>query len=87
MNHQPPNRMAMPETRKQGRPPASQPPQPEVEAPPVMVDDAILPCKCPNCGRGMQPRVVRRRPTGERDCTCALCGQAFIYRPATVRTA
>ena len=81
----PQNRMADPEKRGQGRPPKSEPRLPSVEAEPMVIPDTVMTCTCPRCGRGQQPKVVRRRPTGERDCTCSLCGRQFVYTPATIR--
>ncbi len=51
----------------------------------MVVPDVVMPCRCPNCGRGMQPKTLRRRTNGERDCACSLCGKGFVYAPATVR--
>ena len=83
----PQNRMAEPQARGRGRPSNSEVSdrQPAVEAQMVVVPDNVLPCICPKCGRGMQPRVIRKRPDGVRDCTCALCGKEFEYTPATIR--
>ncbi len=70
--------------RTPGRPANS--PTPEVvEAPPVMVEDAILPHHCPFCGRGQTPRIMRKEPSGERHVSCKLCGKGYIYSPATIR--
>lgn len=85
MSFTPLNRMAQPETRGRGRPRNDEVRQPEIEAPPIHVDGAVLPCTCPKCGRGMTPRILHRRADGSRDCACGLCGAGFVYTPATVR--
>lgn len=85
MTIEPLNRMAEPEKRGRGRPPKSEERPPAVEIDTVVVPDRVLPCNCPRCGRGMQPRTVRRRPDGVRDCTCSLCGKGFEYVPAQIR--
>lgn len=81
----PQNRMADPEKRERGRPPKSEERPPATEAETVIVADSVMPCTCPKCGRGMQPRVIRKRPDGIRDCRCQLCGREFEYTPAKVR--
>lgn len=86
MTLQPQNRMADTEKRGRGRPPKEAERPPAVEAETVVIPDRVLPCMCPKCGRGQQPRTVRRRPNGIRDCSCALCGKEFEYIPAMVRS-
>lgn len=81
----PQNRMAEPEQRKQGRPLKSEERPAPVEAETVLVPDRVMPCICPKCGRGMQPRVLHRRQNGVRDCACKLCGKEFEYFPAMIR--
>jgi uncharacterized C2H2 Zn-finger protein len=79
MEPQIPNRLA-----RQGRPAATAPARVESPAMQVMTTDTVPPVNCPRCGRGQQPRMLRRRP-GEIDCACALCGKPFTYRPPTIR--
>ena len=87
MNHMPPNRMAQPETRKQGRPPASQPPQPEQLADPEVADDGVsVSVKCPDCGRKQTLVILRRRLSDERDCLCSCNPVGFTYRPGVCRS-
>lgn len=89
------NRMGPPQQplkRRRGRPrknplPEDPPPleQPQ-EVQPVIHADAILPIICPECGRGMTPRVEGKRPNNDRRCRCTLCGKTFEYVPPKVRT-
>lgn len=81
----PENRMAAPAKRKQGRPPNSVERPPASEAETVILPDAVMPCVCKMCGRGMQPRVLRTQPNGVRICSCKLCGKEFEYTPARIR--
>ena len=81
----PTNRMAIQETRGRGRPRDAEERQDPAEAVTVVLNDAVLPCICPKCGRGMTPRVLRRRTDGVRDCACGLCGAGLEYTPASIR--
>ncbi len=69
----------------QGRPPSDAPPLIHETAQPVLLFDVVPALRCPRCGRGMQPRVLRRRKGSEiRECACSLCGQAFLYTPPVI---
>lgn len=84
MTIEPTNRQANPKKRGPGRPKKTEPKEPEVEA--VLDGPArVPPLICPKCGRGMQPKVRRKRPDGVRDCVCTLCGRGFAYTPPRVR--
>lgn len=83
MTSDPLNRMAT--RRERGRPKDDDKGPPAVEAQPVLLLDSVPPLVCPKCGRGMQPKVMRKRPNGERDCACTLCAREFVYTPPRVR--
>ena len=56
-----------------------------VEAPPMLISDTVLPHVCPECGQGQTPKIIGKRPNGERDVRCNQCGRTYIYDPAKVR--
>ena len=78
------NRTA-PSERNRGRPPESEPRQPERVAKIDLTQETVPPLTCPKCGRGMTPRVERWSPCGEAYCVCQASGCRFVYRPATTR--
>ena len=77
----PTNRMA----KGRGRPANASPRPDAVEATPVVVPDYVPAMICPKCGRGQQPRVIRKHSDSRRDCRCALCGGEYEFTPATIR--
>jgi hypothetical protein len=74
----PDNRMATPAVRR-GRPPNSVVAAREVPTEIIPIPEAaklphIQPMTCPQCGRGMTPKI-RSTKGGSRYVTCALCAR------------
>lgn len=76
------DRMARPKSRA-GRPRAGE--LPEMEPAKLLTGNKMPPMICPCCGRGMQPRVKARRPSGEITAECSANGCVFVYREPQVR--
>lgn len=73
--------------RAPGKPRKNDGPPTIEEAQPVVIASMVPALICPNCRRGMQPRVLRinrGRDDGSRDCACSLCGKAFTYTPPRI---
>jgi len=87
----PDNRIEHPPRRRgRGRPTKEEVARRErMTAQPVVLTSRVPPQLCPHCGRGMQPRILRRGSVGGRpyaDCACISCGKAFRYFFAEVET-